>query len=182
MKRSGSDYWKKYHDDFWDSPDVLAMTPAEAAVFDFLLGLQNKYGSLPADPKSVAALCSRFPNFLRWYWPKLERLFPLDATGSHRANPRQARETAQIDEKRAADAARKQAERLRKAEEKEARGRREVDATGMREAREVDATSPRQPRDLYENGPHAYGKATGHADVQDRGEKRRGEEDAAVIC
>lgn len=129
MKRSGSDYWKKYHDDFWDDPDVLRMTPAQAGVYDFLLGIQAKHGKLPVDPRSIAALCARFPNFIRWYWPVLEKHFPIAhreeceaaATGLRcacdlgRRNPRQAREVDAIDARRGDDAAKKRLERANKA-------------------------------------------------------------------
>lgn len=146
MKRSGSDYWALHHDDFWDAEEVLRMKPAVKAAFLFLLGLQAKHGSLPVDPRTIAALAApHFPNFLRWYWPTLEQHFPIevrDGVDQGRRNPRQARETDSIDARRGDDAAKKRLQRAKKAtcpedvpprEERRGEERREEEGTGTKD-------------------------------------------------
>lgn len=147
MKRSGSDWWKLYHDDFWESEVVLLAEPDVAAVYLFLLGIQAKHGELPGDVRAVRALCSRFSDEL-WAraWAVLESCFPLTGDGS-RANTRQASLLSEVDRERSLARARQRA------------ARKERERGPLSRARHANVT-PRR-----------------HADVtlERRGEERRGE-------
>lgn len=110
MKRTGSDWWKLYHDDFWDDEHVLKLSAAQAGVYLFLLGLQAKHGKLPEDPESVALLCRRFwKRRTEWdaLWAVLARFFPTSDTLRARFNPRQAFELTEIEADRGKETGRK---------------------------------------------------------------------------
>ncbi len=110
MKRTGSDWWKLYHDDFWDDEHVLKLSAAQAGVYLFLLGLQAKHGKLPEDPESVALLCRRFwKRRTEWdaLWAVLERFFPTSDALRARFNPRQAFELTEIEADRGKETGRK---------------------------------------------------------------------------
>lgn len=98
MKRTGSDYWKLYHDDFWDDPDVLPLSEGEAGIYVYLLGIQAKHGYLPGSDGALDAIGRRFKTWPK-VWPKLQKFFPIEEDG-HRRNPRQAFELSEIDAKR----------------------------------------------------------------------------------
>lgn len=106
LKRSGSDYWPLYHDDFWDDPIVLAMGEREQLAYLFLLGLQWKHGGLPASDKALSVMCSRF-----YAWPKLWRslahLFPKCEQSGLRVNARLRFEASEVDAKRLGSSSRK---------------------------------------------------------------------------
>lgn len=105
MKRSGSDYWKLYHDDFWDDEEVLPLNEAECGIYLYLLGLQAKHGSLPGSQAALDAIGRRFRSWPK-AWPKLAKFFPIGDDGMRR-NPRQAFENAETDEKRSKESDRK---------------------------------------------------------------------------
>lgn len=112
MKRSGSDYWPLYHDDFWDDPEVLALSEREQLAYLFLLGLQWKHGSLPASEDAIALMCRRFRGWPK-LWQTLAKFFPSCTDGT-RSNKRLAFEAEEIESKRANENSRKARWRTKK--------------------------------------------------------------------
>jgi hypothetical protein len=110
MKRACSDWWRCPHDEVWDSGDILPLdvTEGEAGVFFYLIGIQAKFGHLPADDDAVAMICRRFRNFRR-VWIRVSEWFPLVSTeaGTRRQCAWMRAEQARLDSKRAGDAGRK---------------------------------------------------------------------------
>lgn len=106
MKRSGSDYWKLYHDDFFDDERVLPLSAAEVGIYLWLLGLQAKHGSLPGSDAALAAMGRRWGRDWGKAWPKLAKFFPINDSGN-RENPRQAFELSEVDASRSKETGRK---------------------------------------------------------------------------
>lgn len=106
MKRSGSDYWKLYHDDFFDDELVLPLSAAEVGIYLWLLGLQAKHGSLPGSDAALAAMGRRWGRDWGKAWPKLAKFFPTNDSGN-RENPRQAFELSEVDASRSKQTSRK---------------------------------------------------------------------------
>lgn len=134
MKRSGSDYWKLYHLDFWEDPDVLPLSEGEAGIYLYLLGVQAQQGALPGSKEALDAIGRRFRSWSK-AWPKLEKFFPLDADGLRR-NARQTFELAEVDAKRAKASDRKSRFRA---------SRRGV-STGTGRGQDADVPSMSRPR------------------------------------
>lgn len=113
MKRSGSDYWKLYHDDFFDDERVLPLSAAEVGIYLWLLGLQAKHGSLPGSDAALAAMGRRWGRDWGKAWPKLAKFFPINDSGN-RENHRQAFELSEVDASRSKETSRKTRWRDRK--------------------------------------------------------------------
>lgn len=112
MKRTASDYWPLYHDDFWDDPEVLALSEREQLAYLFLLGLQWKHGSLPGSDAQLALMCRRFRGWPK-LWQTLAKFFPSCTDGT-RSNNRLAFELEEIENRRAKSSDRKARWRTKK--------------------------------------------------------------------
>lgn len=146
MKRSGSDYWPLYHDDFWGDPEVLKLNANGKALYLFLLGLQWKYGSIPADPRPL--IYGFAPGELRLLSRVLDAHFALNIDGT-RTNHRLRMEMDRVEENRAG--ARSRAEKSR---DVRARNRTEERRGEEKRVEEVEEATPppaaQRPRRVVE--------------------------------
>lgn len=114
-KRSGSDWWKFHHDDFWDSEFVMEAADSAALAYVFLLGMQSKHGGLPGKDSAVLLMLGRRwgPKQARAIWETLGPRFPLCEDGKRR-DARQHRDVLATDRQRELSRKRKERERAKK--------------------------------------------------------------------
>lgn len=71
-----------YGRDFFCDQNVLSMTLVQIACYIILCWLCWQDGSIPNDPKKLAALCRNAPKFSRDIWPAMENLFIAQEDGT----------------------------------------------------------------------------------------------------